>query len=319
MSEISQFLIKHGVPFLFAAIFVEQMGAPLPALPWLLAVGALSAAGKFNPVLGVCVTVLACAPADAFWFYLGRHRGNQVLRFLCRITLEPDSCVRRTQNIFVRYGMRGVMAAKFLPGFGTMIAPLAGMHGFNAARFLLLDAIGSLAYGVCYIGLGYVFGNQIEQIAGALAHVGGSAFGLLIGLVASYIGFKYWRRRRLLRELRMARITVAELRQKQAAGENLYILDLRSREELEQEPSLIDGAIHVEANDVETRHLEIPRDRDVILYCSCPNEITSARVALMLHRRGITRVRPLLGGIDAWRESNRPLETLNKTEASDGQ
>lgn len=303
MTDISQFLIKHGAPFLFAAVFVEQIGLPIPALPWLLAVGALSAAGKFNPLLAIGITVLACAPADAFWFFLGRRRGHQVLRLLCRITLEPDSCVRRTQNIFVRYGIRGIIAAKFLPGFGTMIPPLAGMSGVSATRFLLMDAVGSLIYATCFVGLGFIFSNQIEQIGAALSQIGGSAIALLVGLAAGYIGFKYWRRRRLLKQLRMARITVSELRQKQKAGENLFILDLRSREELERGPAVIEGAVHFEISEVESRYSEIPTDRDIVLYCACPNEVTSARVALLLRRKGITRVRPLLGGIDAWRET----------------
>ncbi|HZV34687.1 MAG TPA: DedA family protein/thiosulfate sulfurtransferase GlpE, partial [Verrucomicrobiae bacterium] len=277
---------------------------PLPALPWLLVAGALSATGQFNPLLAVGLTVAACLPADAVWFFLGRRRGNQVLHLLCRISLEPDSCVRRTQNIFFRHGMRGVIAAKFLPGFGTMIPPLAGMSGVSAPRFLMMDALGSFIYGTVFVAVGFVFSPQIEQITAALSRIGGNAVLLLIGLATAYIAFKVWRRQRLLRQLRMSRITVAELRQKKAAGEDLFILDLRTRQELEQDPAVIDGAIHIEVAELDTRLDEIPRDRDVILYCSCPNEITSARVALSLHRKGITRVRPLLGGIDEWRKLN---------------
>jgi len=311
MTGASEFLVKHGASILFAAVFLEQMGIPLPALPWLLAAGALSASGKFSSLLGISITVVACVLADGFWFYLGRYRGNQVLGFLCRISLEPDSCVRRTQNLFTHYGMRGVVFAKFLPGLSTMAPPLAGMAGVNAGRFVLFDAFGSLLYGGSLIALGFVFSNQIEQIAAAISQVGGGALSLIAAFVVIYIAIKYWRRRQLLRELRMARITVAELRQKQAAGENLVILDLRSSAALEEDPSVIQGAIHLNVDDVENRHHEIPRDRDIIVYCSCPNEVTSARVALLLRRKGITRVRPLLGGIDAWRELNYPLDLLN--------
>jgi membrane protein DedA with SNARE-associated domain/rhodanese-related sulfurtransferase len=307
MGENGQFLIKHGIPFLFAAIFVEQMGVPVPALPWLLIAGALSAAGKFNPFVAVVITVAACLPADAAWFYLGRRRGSQVLHLLCRITLEPDSCVRRTQNLFFRHGMRGVIAAKFLPGFGTMIPPLAGMSGVSAPRFLILDALGSFIYGSFYITLGFLFSAQIERIIAALSQIGGNAITLLIGLVAAYLAYKFWHRQRLLHKLRMSRITVEELRQKQTAGESVFILDLRSLQELASDPALIPGAVHYEVAEVETRFHEIPRDRDVVLYCSCPNEVTSARVALLLRKKGITRVRPLLGGIDEWRKSNHPL------------
>ncbi|EEF60961.1 Rhodanese domain protein [Pedosphaera parvula Ellin514] len=308
LNETSQFLIRHGLPLLFAAILVEQMGLPIPALPLLLAAGALSATGKFSLSLGIVVTVIACLIADAFWFYLGRYRGNQVLGFLCRISLEPDSCVRRTQNVFTRYGLRGVVVAKFVPGMSTVAPPLAGMAGVGIGRFLLFDGFGSLLYGGLYLCLGHFFSSQMEQIAAAIVHIGGSALGLMAALAAAFISYKYWQRRSLLRELRTARISVAELRQSLDAGENPVILDLRSKAELEQNPSVIRGAIHLVLDEIERRRHEFPHDRDIVVYCSCPNEVSSARVAQLLQRKGFARVRPLLGGIDAWREGDHPME-----------
>jgi rhodanese-related sulfurtransferase len=168
--------------------------------------------------------------------------------------------------------------------------------------------MGSLLYAGCFILVGVLFRHQLEQIIDALAGLGGSAFGVVVGLAALYIGYKYFQRHRLLSELRMARITVDELHQKQEAGENPLILDIRSQVDLEQNPALIRGALHMTMDEVQLRQEEIPRDREIILYCSCPNEVSSARVALLLHRKGILRVRPLLGGIDAWRERNYPTE-----------
>jgi membrane protein DedA with SNARE-associated domain/rhodanese-related sulfurtransferase len=308
MSETSRFLINHGLPLVFAAVFVEQMGLPLPALPWLLAAGALSAAGQFSLPLGLGVTVIACLVADAVWFYLGRYRGNQVLALLCRISLEPDSCVRRTQNVFTKYGLRGVLIAKFVPGMNTVAPPLAGMSGIGAGRFLFVDGAGALLYGGCLLGFGYFFSHQIDQIAAAIARIGGSALSLVIGLAILYIAYRAWQRQRLLRELRTARITVDELRQKLAAGETPVIFDLRSNAAVEQDPTLIQGAIHLSLEDIEKRVSEFPRDRDIIVYCSCPNEVSSARLALQLQRKGFTRVRPLLGGIDAWRKQQYPTQ-----------
>src|SRR3974390_619151 len=201
MSETTQFLIKYGLPLVFAAVFVEQMGLPVPALPWLLAGGALSAAGKFNLPLGLGATVMACLLADAFWFYLGRYRGNQVLGLLCRISLEPDSCVRRTQNVFTKYGLRGVLVAKFVPGMSTVAPPLAGMSGMSASRFLFVDGVGSVLYGAGLLGFGYFFSRQIDQIGAAFTRVGGSALTFVIGLAALYVAYKYWQRQRLLHEL----------------------------------------------------------------------------------------------------------------------
>jgi membrane protein DedA with SNARE-associated domain/rhodanese-related sulfurtransferase len=308
MSPTTQFLINHGLPLLFAAVFLEQMGLPLPALPWLLAAGALAAAGKFNVSLGLGVTVMACLAADAIWFYLGRYRGNQLLALLCRISLEPDSCVRRTQNVFTKYGMRGVFVAKFVPGMGTVAPPLAGMSGISATRFLSVDAAGSLLYGGCLLGFGYLFSHQIDQIGAAIAHIGGSALTLIAGFAAVYIAYKYWQRQHLLHELRMARITVAELRDMLDTGKTPLIFDLRSSAALEEDPVLIQGAIHLSVDDIEKRLSTFPRDQDIVVYCSCPNEVSSARLALQLQRKGFTRVRPLLGGIDAWREQNYPTQ-----------
>jgi len=204
--------------------------------------------------------------------------------------------------------MRGVIVAKFIPGLSTLAPPLAGSSGVRASRFLFFDGLGSLLYAGCFILLGVLFSRQLEQVIAALAGLGSRALALVVGLAALYIGYKYVQRRRLLNELRMARITVDELHQKLETGENPIILDLRSHAELERDPALIRGARHMTMDELRLRHHEIPRDRDIILYCSCPNEETSARMALLLQRNGILRVRPLLGGIDAWRERHYPTE-----------
>src|SRR5436190_20758712 len=191
MPGIDQFLANYGLPLVFGAVFVEQIGIPLPAIPWLLAVGALSATGKYSPLLAIALTVVACLAADMIWFYLGRYRGTRVLGFLCRISLEPDSCVRRTENMFTRYGVRSLVVAKFLPGFlSTVAPPLAGMSKMKVSRFLCFDAFGSLLYAVCFVMLGYCFTNQIQQVTEALADIGGKALGLLVVLLGGYIAMK---------------------------------------------------------------------------------------------------------------------------------
>jgi len=308
MTEIFNLIVRHGIAILFAVEFIEQIGIPLPAAPWLLAAGALIGAGKMNWWMALSAAAFGSLIGDLIWFYLGRYYGNQVLGFLCRISLEPDSCTFRTQNLFKRYGMPGLIVAKFIPGLGTLAPPLAGNSGVTTARFILFDGVSSVLHGGCFIVVGVLFSHQLEQILNTLAGLGRGAFGVLVGLAALYIAHKYFQRRRLLTRLRIARITVDELYQKQETGENPVVLDLRQRAELENNPSIIRGATHMTTEEVEHRHPEIPRDRDIVLYCSCPNEITSARVALKLHHKGISRVRPLLGGIEAWRERNYPTE-----------
>jgi membrane protein DedA with SNARE-associated domain/rhodanese-related sulfurtransferase len=308
MNKSVEFLVHHGAAVLFGAVFVEQIGVPLPAVPWLFAAGALIGAGKMSWFIALVPAVIGSLLADLIWFYLGRHFGNRVLGLLCRISLEPDSCVRRTENTFARYGIQGVMVAKFIPGLSTLAPPLAGSSGFTIPKFLFYDGIGSLLYVGTFIVVGVLFSRQLEAILAALASLGTGAFALLAGLFALYIGYKYLQRHRLLRQLRMARITVDELHEKLEAGESLMILDLRSQAALAEEPALIRGAVHMTMDEVAGRLEEISHDRDIILYCSCPTEVSAARVALVLQRKGFSRVRPLLGGIDAWRERNYPTE-----------
>jgi membrane protein DedA with SNARE-associated domain/rhodanese-related sulfurtransferase len=314
MTEITRFLLNHGGIVLFLAVFVEQIGLPLPAVPWLLAAGALAANGTLNAWWAVGMSFLACLIADSIWFYLGRRGGHRVLGLLCRISLEPDSCVRRTQDIFARYGMRGLVMAKFIPGLSTLAPPLAGSSGISVPRFLFFDGLGSLIYIGSLMLVGVLFSRQLQRVMNAFSDLGIGALALIAGLAVLYVAFKYFQRQRLLRELRMARITADELHQKLEAGEDLTILDLRPHAEVKQEPLSIRGAVHMTVDEVDRRQQEIPRDRDIILYCSCPNEVTSARVALRLHRKGISRVRPLLGGIDAWRGRNYPTEVGMETQ-----
>jgi membrane protein DedA with SNARE-associated domain/rhodanese-related sulfurtransferase len=308
MKETLEFLVRHGAAVLFLAVFIEQMGIPLPAAPWLLAAGALAGAGKMSWLVSLLAAGFGSLVADLIWFYLGRRYGNSVLGVICRISLEPDSCVRRTQNLFTRFGMRGLVVAKFVPGLSTLAPPLAGSTGVGLHRFLFFDSLSGLLYGGCYVLLGVLFSRQLDQVINALSSIGGNALAVVGGLVAAYLGYKFYRRHRILRELRMARITVDELHQMQESGAEPMILDLRSLDELQTDPSLIRGARHSTLDQVDLLIQQIPHDRDIVLYCSCPNEITSAKVALRLRRRGITRVRPLLGGIDAWRERKYPTD-----------
>jgi membrane protein DedA with SNARE-associated domain/rhodanese-related sulfurtransferase len=308
MNETLAFLVRHGALVLFVTLFVEQMGFPLPAIPLLLAAGALVSTGELNWAVSLGSAALGCLLADLIWYQLGRARGMRVLGFLCRISLEPDSCVRSTQDIFSRYGMRAIVGAKFIPGLSTVMPPLAAIFQVPRRRFLLFDALGSVLYPAVIGTLGFIFSDQLLAILHALGQIGHGAIVVVLGLLAAYIGYKYFQRQRLLRKLRVARISVDELHRKQEAGEDLLVVDLRSVVDLRNDPFIIKGALHLHLRELQLRHVEIPRDRDVILYCSCPNEVTSARTAWLLHKRGITRVRPLSGGIAAWRARNYPVE-----------
>jgi membrane protein DedA with SNARE-associated domain len=194
MNDITQFLMGYGGPVLFAIVFAEQAGLPMPAAPWLLAAGALSASGKLNPAVAVGLTALAAVIADSLWFFVGRRGGQRVLRLFCRVSLSRNSCVDRTKGLLASHGLQALVAAKFLPGLGAVMPPLAGALGMSTGRFLLYDSLGSLFYGTFYITAGFLFRDQLRQVMGALNHLGFSALLLVLVLVAGYVAFKYARR-----------------------------------------------------------------------------------------------------------------------------
>jgi len=312
MDDVTQFLVRHGGLVLFVAVFAEQVGLPIPAVPVLLAAGALAGAGKMNLALAVVLGVTACLLGDLIWYYLGRHRGGQVLKVLCRISLEPDSCVRRTENFFIRHGTRSLILAKFIPGLSTVTPALAGLFRVSVERFMLYNGLGALLWTAAFIAPGYLFSDQLEWVAAEAARLGSSFVVLVGGVLALYIAYKYIHRQLLLRELRIARITADELKQLMDDGREVMIVDLHQPLDIQIDPYAIPGARRMAVEELEQRHHEIPCDRDVILYCACPNEVTAARMALLLKKNGITRVRPLVGGVEAWRARNFPVEELGK-------
>jgi membrane protein DedA with SNARE-associated domain/rhodanese-related sulfurtransferase len=297
-------------------VFAEQIGLPLPAVPFLLAAGALVGVGKMSLGAAVGLSVIACLIGDQIWYELGRHRGRRVLDLLCRISLEPDSCVRRTENFFVRHGARSLLIVKFIPGLSTLAPALSGLFKIGIPRFLFYNSLGALIWTASFVGLGYLFSNQLERVASQVAHLGAVLALLLVGSLVGYVVYKFIHRQRLLRELRIARITVDELKQMMDAGEKVTIVDLRQPLDIVAAPYWIPGAIRISVEDLEHRHHEIDRDRDVILYCACPNEVTSARMALLLRKKGIAKVRPLAGGVEAWRDRNFQVEGQVPTDAT---
>ena len=249
-------------------VFVEQVGVPLPAMPLLLAAGALAGTGNLNYFAAVFWAALGALVADSIWFQLGRHKGIKILQLLCRISIEPDSCVRRTEGIFAKQGAKSLLVAKFLPGLGIVTPPLAGIFHMKFRRFLLFDGLGALLWTGTFVGLGYAFSGEIERIAARLASLGGWLLVVIAAALGSYIAYKFVARQRFLRELRIARITVEELKKKLDAGEDLTIVDLRHSLDFEAEPETIPGALHIDAKELQEKNDRLPRDREVILFCT---------------------------------------------------
>jgi membrane protein DedA with SNARE-associated domain len=260
------FVVRHGYALLFFWILAEQGALPLPSAPLLLACGALAKDGRLAAHWIVLTGMAACLIADNMWFMLGRRKGAKVLRFVCRVALEPDSCVRQTETAFLRYGIRSLLVAKFVPGLNAVSAPLAAISGVRLGRFLLFDTLGALIWIGTYTGLGYIFSGEIDRVGDYAARMGSGVGLLAVGLLAAWIGWKFAQRRRFLRKLAVARIAPEELRQKLEAGEKIVVVDVRSA--LESEVDSVPGALRIPLEDLETRHGDIPRDRDIILFCS---------------------------------------------------
>jgi membrane protein DedA with SNARE-associated domain len=268
LSETFEFLIRHGYSVVFLWVLGEQLGLPLPATPVLLAAGALAGAGKMNLGISIALAVIASLLGDVSWYAFGRVRGGKVLNLLCRISLEPDSCVRKTENAFVRHGARSLLIAKFVPGLNTMAPPLAGIIGMRLSRFLIFDALGAFFYIGSAAGVGYVFSDQLEEVAARVASYGFSLLAVLVGALAAYILWKYIQRRRFIRSLRIARITPEDLNQKIEAGESVVVVDLRHSLDFDAKPQTIPGAIRLAPEEIEQGHGQIPRDRDIVLFCT---------------------------------------------------
>ena len=316
MHSALEFLLHHGYVVLLGWVFAEQVGLPIPSLPILLAAGALAGVGRLSFFGSLLIAIGAALTADTVWFQLGRLRGIKILQFLCKISLEPDSCVRRTEGIFAKEGARSLLLAKFLPGLGAVAPPLAGIFHMRFSRFLLFDSMGAGLWAGTFLGLGYLFSGEIERIADHAAALGGGLVVILVGALVGYIGYKYYKRQRFIRELRISRITVEELKEKIDHGEDLVIVDLRHSLDFEADPETIPGAFRMDAKELREKNDKLPRDRQIILYCTCPNEATSAQLAILLRRQGVQHIRPLQGGLDAWREHGYPVHNATLTQIS---
>ena len=318
MNETLQFVLRHGYTLVFAWVLLEQAGLPIPSAPLLLAAGTLAGTHRMNLGLAIACAVIASLVSDFVWYELGRRRGVRVLQLLCRISLEPDSCVRRTQISFGKSGVRVLLISKFIPGLNAMGAPLAGIIRVSWRRFVLFDALGALIWSSSFMITGYAFRGKLERVAAHAAYLGTWLLVLVLAAFAGYIGWKYYNRRRFLQKLRIARITPEELKGKIDSGEDVIIVDLRHAFDFEAQPETIPGALHMDAAELEEAHEVIPRDREIVLFCACPNEVTAARLALLLRSKGITRIRPLAEGYEGWRSRGFPM-SRPKNEPQDAQ
>lgn len=310
MALPTHILLVYGYVLLFAWVLIEQLGIPLPAVPVLLAAGALSAQGSINLLLAILCGVAACLVSDSTWFFVGRRYGHHVLNLLCRMSMEPTLCVDRTRMRFGKRRHVTLLFGKFVPGVATLSPPVAGQMRMPFAEFLSFDAVGSLIWVSAFLVGGRVFGDALKRDPGLLAWVGRFSGGLLVVGVLVFFAARLVRRRMLLRQMTQSRLEPEELWNQLNSGQEVYIVDLRHPLEQLTDPFTLPGALRVAPDDLPARVGEIPRDRDVILYCTCPNEETAAHTALKLHKLGVERVRPLRGGYHGWKSLGYPMDAI---------
>ncbi|HZV62015.1 MAG TPA: DedA family protein/thiosulfate sulfurtransferase GlpE [Methylophilaceae bacterium] len=305
MEQFLSLLQQFGLLIVFLNVLLEQGGLPIPAYPLLMVTGALLHQSTFTFGSLLAAAVSAALIADLCWYYAGRFYGRRVLGKLCRISLSPDSCVRQTESIYLRIGPPALLFCKFIPGFASISSALAGSTGTRLIQFIIFDGLGAALWAGSAIGLGMLFSDTIDELLLTLAEMGRWG-GLFIGAaLLIFIGRKWWERKRFLQEFRMARISVGELNDLLQSGQSPVIIDTRSANAVED--GWIPGARFVSLDKVDQLEDE-NMDKPVILYCSCPNEITAAQVAKVLMQSGYTNVRPLQGGIDAWIQAGFPVE-----------
>ena len=307
MSHLITLIEHYGLALVFVNVLLLQAGFPVPAYPTLIVTGALAARAPYTLAGLLATAVAASVIADIGWYMIGRRLGGRVLRTLCRISLSPDSCVRQTESIFTRWGARSLTVAKFVPGFASVATAMAGIVRLSPWRFLVFDAIGAALWSGVALALGYLFRDAVNDVLDVLSAMGRYGLMVIVSAFVIYVVVKWVQRQRFIRQLKMDRVTVQELRDLVDAGTPTTVIDVRSK--LSQSVTgRIPGAITVDVTNMKLELLAIPPTNEVIVYCACPNEASAVRVAQALKQRGFQRVRPLIGGIDAWIEAGHEVE-----------
>lgn len=307
MQHIATLIEHYGLLIVFVNVLLSQSGAPVPSWPMLLVAGALSAAGGAPIAVVLIAAVAGSLIADLGWYAAAARFGRRVLALLCKVSLSPDSCVRQTESVFGRVGPAALLFAKFVPGLGYVTTALSGTTGVSLPVFLLLDGIGAAAYFSVPVVLGRLFHNAIDAIVATLVQLGEYGVVIILGALALYFTIRAIERQMFIRRLRMDRISVDELAKLIDGGETPVIFDVRPSA-ARAEGGIIPGAVAAHPSEIGAVLQQYPRDVEVVIYCACPNEATAAIAAQHLKRAGYRKIRPLLGGIDAWARAGRPVE-----------
>ena len=298
MEDVVRLIEQFGLLAVFFTVLLDEGGLPIPASPLLAVAGALTARGELDLGALIAAAVAGSVIADNGWYGLGRTQGRRVLGFLCKLSLSPDSCVRDTETLFVRVGPSALLFAKFIPALGNVTIALAGITRVPFAIFLPLEIAGATIYLATPILLGRIFHNAVSELLDTLERLGVIGVGILAVALLFYLFIRWWQRMLFIRQLRMDRITVEELVALLGNEKKPLVLDVRSR--AARAEGIIPGAIPAHPTEMHPTLAHHDRDAEIVIYCACPNEATAAVAAKHLKAAGFKRIRPLLGGVEAW-------------------
>ena len=315
MHSVMSLLVHHAYALLFGWVLIEQGGLPIPSVPLMLAAGTMSAAHKLHVAYALPLVMLACLVSDSAWYFLGQRYGSKILNILCRFSMEAATCVSKTQGTVTKRGAVTLLFAKWVPGLSTMAAPIAGQAGISYPVFLIYDMAGTLIWAGSWLFAGRFFGDLAKRSSEFFSTLGHFAVLLVVLMVVGWQVYRLVKRRQFYSELRGLRLEPAQLLAmiedaEQAGTELPFIVDLRHPLDVLPDPRTLPGAVRIGPDDLKLRRAMIPLDRDVVLYCTCPSEETSAKVALELRRLGVRRVRPLRGGLQGWKDAGYPLQLI---------
>lgn len=261
-------LARHGYVVLFVWVTAEQIGLPIPAVPILLAAGVLSALGQLTFSGAFALGILACVIGDTLWYAIGKWKGTAVLKTLCRVSFEPESCVRSSSNFITRWGPSSLAVAKFIPGIGAVAVPLVANSKVPLLSFVIYDLLGAIFYIGAYLGLGWLLGGEIDRLNILTGTLKTATAGFAAAGTVAILAWRFHQRRRFLGDLRMSRIAPDEVLGMINNGDNPFIIDLRHPLDFLPDPRVIPGAVRMTPDEVTARRNEIPLDREIIVYCT---------------------------------------------------
>ncbi|RJX74171.1 VTT domain-containing protein [Pseudomonas sp. LS-2] len=313
MNELQQLNESHGLLLVFVNVLLEQIGLPVPAYPTLIVTGALAMQSKPLLGAGVLVAMFACLIADGLWYWAGKRYGGVLLKSICKISLSQDTCIRQGLTVYDRVGPRAMLLSKFLPGAGALVTTVAGMNGTPLAIFMRYSLAGSFIWAGSALLLGMLFTDAIIPLLGWLTGYLPLAIGGVLAAFALFLGWKYWKRRRLLaRTSQVPRISVPQLLALRDTVDAPVIIDVRPTFHTAVIEG-IPGAVSISLEEPLEPWVEKLGDVDMVFYCACPNELSAALLAQKLHAHGLTRGKALTGGLDAWRNAQIEPDAAGET------